>query len=409
MNNYSRIEKTLLKQGKFHISLELNRINFVLDKLNNPQNKLKIIHVAGTNGKGSTCSIINQILIEQGYKTGLYTSPHLVKYNERIKINNHPISDEKFLDIIEKVVKISDENNIKLTEFEILTTVMYQFFYEEKVDVAVVEVGLGGRFDATNCINSPLLSIITSISLDHTERLGKTIEEIAKEKAGIIKNNTPIILDKNNNGYEIIKKIAEEKSAPIIHPKHAKININNNKNFIEYNNNQYELNLFGEFQNKNCGLALCAIETLKNLNFKISPKSTRNGLKKVQWTGRFQYIKDKNIILDGCHNPDGAKILKESLNLYFPNHKRKYIYTSLKNKDYKEIQSILFDKKDCVYHFKMEEANFITQNDIPKATKSIDINELEKLTEEKRDNELLIICGSLYALGNILGKIKLCS
>ena len=188
MDKYSKIEKLLLKQGKFYISLELDRIKAVLALLGNPQNKLKIIHIAGTNGKGSVCAMLNQILISAGFKVGLYTSPHLIKYNERIKINNNNISDDDFYELVLKITEIAEKNDIYLTEFEILTAVMYKYFADNNVDYAVIEVGLGGRFDATNIIEIPILSIITSISFDHTERLGDTIEKFRTTSGTIIDN-----------------------------------------------------------------------------------------------------------------------------------------------------------------------------------------------------------------------------
>ena len=162
----------LTSQGKFYINLGLDRISKILDLLGNPQDKLKIIHVAGTNGKGSACTIIAAILVKSGMKTGLYTSPHIYEYTERIKINGYDIKKDDFTRYIFEICKIADENNIHLTEFEILTAVMFKYFADNNVDIAVVETGLGGRFDATNVIKKNLCSIITHIDLDHTEILG---------------------------------------------------------------------------------------------------------------------------------------------------------------------------------------------------------------------------------------------
>ena len=403
MNKYLKIEKILLKQGKFYISLELDRIKAVLNLLDNPQEKLKIIHVAGTNGKGSVCAMLNQILIEAGFKAGLYTSPHLIKYNERIKINGVDISDDDFLTLIEEITALAEKNEIYLTEFEILTAVMYKYFSDKKVDYAVVEVGLGGRFDATNVINKPVLSIITSISPDHTERLGNTIEKIAFEKAGIIKKNCPVVFDKDNLGAEILTKIAKEKTADIINPERAEI-IFDGKNYVKYGDEKFGLGLFGKYQGKNSALTIC---TAKVLN--INKKAIKSGLKNTKWSARFEYIKEKNIIIDGCHNPDGAKNLRESLDFYFPDLKRIFVYTSLKNKDFKTVQKELFRRNDTVYHFDMKDDRFLGFQDIQKAKKSIDIKGLKTLIKNKEQKDLLIICGSLYAIGDISGKIKLCN
>ena len=403
MNKYSEIEKILLKQGKFYISLELDRIRAVLKLLGNPQNELKIIHVAGTNGKGSVCAMLNSILIEAGFKVGLFTSPHLVQYTERIKINGIDISCDDFYHITKRIVALAEKNDIHLTEFEILTAVMYEYFAKNNVDYAIVEVGLGGRFDATNVINSPVLSIITSISFDHTERLGDSTEKIAFEKAGIIKENCPVLFDKENSGAEVLKKTAKEKSAKVYYPKEAKI-VYNGKNYIEYEGKFYELNLMGKYQKNNAALAICAAKILNT-----DEKYIEEGLKNVKWSCRFEYIKGKNLLIDGCHNPDGAKKLRESLDFYFPNLNRIFVYTSLKNKDFKAVQKELFKDGDTIYHYDMKDDKFLGISDIKNAVKSIDIKELMDLTENKEQKDLLIICGSLYAIGDILGKIKLCN
>ena len=409
MNNYSETEKILLKQGKFNISLELGRIKAVLKLLGNPQDSLKIIHVAGTNGKGSTCSVINQILIENGYKTGLYTSPHLVKYNERIKISNIPISDEKFYNLVLEINNLAKKHSICLTEFEILTAVMYKYFEEEKVDYAVVEVGLGGRFDATNCAEKPLVSVITSISFDHTDRLGDTIDKIAFEKAGIIKRNCPVIFDKNNAGAKNLTSVANKYNSKIHFSKPAKIEFINGKNILNYDGENFEFSLLGKYQAQNASLALCAVEVLKKTGIKISDNSLKSGLKNVKWPCRMEFLKEQNIILDGCHNSDGARVLRESLDFYFPKRRRIFVYTSLRNKNYKEVKKNLFEKEDIVYNYDMEDERFITKSDIENCIGSVDEQGLKTLIKNKNNEDLLIICGSLYALGDILGKIKLCS
>ena len=407
---YKKIEDRLVNQGRFYISLELDRIEKILALLENPQEKLKIIHIAGTNGKGSVSSMLAQILTEQGYKVGLYTSPHLKKYNERIKINNTEISDEDFYNLINNIIEKAENNKIHLTEFEILTAVMFEYFFKNNIDYAVIETGLGGRYDATNCIKTPLLSLITSVSKDHTERLGDTIEKIAFEKAGIIKENTPVIFDKNNSGAKVLTEVALKKKAKIYYPEKCEIFLEKEKNYLVLNNKKYELSLLGKYQAENGALVLCAVEVLQKLGLLIEEKSIKTGLKNVKWPCRFEYIKEKNIILDGCHNPDGANLLKESLDFYFPYpQKRIFVYTSLKNKDYKNIQKNLFTARDLVYHLDINSEKFTGKNDVEMAKYSINSEELKTIINKKEKDDLLIICGSLYALGNILGKIDICS
>ena len=190
---YNEAVNLLTSAGKFRISLGLDRMEKLLELIGNPQDKLDYIHVAGTNGKGSVCSILSSVLTESGKKVGLYTSPHIFKYTERIQINGAVITDEDFARYVFEISELADKNNIDLTEFEILTAVMFKYFADEKVDVVVLETGLGGRFDATNVIKRNLCSVITHIDFDHTDRLGDTLEKIAFEKAGIIKPNCPCI------------------------------------------------------------------------------------------------------------------------------------------------------------------------------------------------------------------------
>lgn len=193
-NTYYDAVNLLTSVGKFHVSLGLERISKILDLLGNPQDKLDCIHVAGTNGKGSVCAILASILNCAGKKVGLYTSPHIFKYNERIQISGKCITDEDFAKYVFELSNLADKNNIDLTEFEILTAVMFKYFADNCVDVVVLETGLGGRFDATNVIKKNLCSVITHIDYDHTERLGNTLDKIAYEKAGIIKAGCPCIV-----------------------------------------------------------------------------------------------------------------------------------------------------------------------------------------------------------------------
>ena len=192
--NYLNTEKLLHSSGKFRIKLGLERISAILELCGNPQNNLQVIHVAGTNGKGSVCTLTAEILKQSGYKVGLYTSPHIFKYNERFKVNGEDISDEDFVQYVSYVENLGKEHNLDLSEFEILTATAFKYFYDKKVDFVVLETGLGGRFDATNVVEKPVITAITSISIDHKDRLGDTIEKIAFEKAGIIKENVKCVI-----------------------------------------------------------------------------------------------------------------------------------------------------------------------------------------------------------------------
>ena len=358
--NYEQAIKLLTSQAKFRIELGLERVKAILNIFDNPQNKIKIIHIAGTNGKGSVACSLANILKHAGYKTGLYTSPHIVKYTERIKINNIDISENNFAEYIEETCNLAEINNVDLTEFEILTISAFKYFYDEKVDIAVIETGLGGRFDATNAIKDPVLSIITSISLDHTDRLGNTIEEIAFEKSGIIKENSNVIISDKNKGFDVIRKQSEKKHSKVIEAKEEIITtLENEKNYIIYNNEKYEFGLIGTYQNQNTALILKAVEFLNSNNFGINKNSLEQGLKTVKWPARLEYIKEKNLIIDGAHNPDAAIELRKSLDFYFPNQKRTFIYSTLNTKDYISIAKILFNKDDIIYYLEFNHKNAV--------------------------------------------------
>jgi len=378
---YEKALELLTSQGKFYINLGLDRIEKILELLNNPHKHVKFIHVAGTNGKGSVCAILNSIFIHAEYKTGLYTSPHVFDYTERIKINNKEISKENFAKKLFEIENLAQQNNIHLTEFEILTAIAFLYFKENNCDIVILETGLGGRFDATNVITSPICSIITSISFDHTERLGNTIEEIAFEKAGIIKN-APVVIQKNNRGFETIKEIA-------------------GKNLVIATNYQFdELSLKGIYQIENMGLALSAVNLILP-NIKIT--TVREALKNVHHKFRFEIYEDKKLIVDAGHNPDGIRVLRESLEYYFPNQKFRFVFGCLKNKDYKQMLSDLVKDDDEIYFYHYNNPNSVEVEELQKCCpiKSEEFINGKVLKQDKWN----IICGSIYMISEILSKI----
>lgn len=378
-NSYKNAIDLLTSQGKFYINLGLDRISSILDLLGKPQDNLKCIHVAGTNGKGSVCAIIASILNCAGIKTGLYTSPHIFEYTERIKINGVDISKDVFANYVFEIVKIADENNIHLTEFEILTTVMFKYFSDNNVEVVVLETGLGGRFDATNVIKSNLCAIITHIDLDHTERLGNTRSKIAFEKAGIIKPDCPVF---TCEGYEEIKDRADECNSLFV--------------MVAPFEDPTNLALKGTCQQENLSLALTAV---RHVFPNIPEEIIQEGIKKVKHPCRFQICKD-NLIIDGSHNPNGAMALRESLDLYFPNSKRCFVFGCLRNKDYKKMMEILFSKGDEIYFYHFNNQNSCSIKELQESCEfpSKIFKSLDKLPQDY----LKIVCGSFYMLNEII-------
>ncbi len=396
--NYGKSIELLTSQSKFHINLGLERVSNVLNLIGNPQTGLKIVHIAGTNGKGSVCSISANILKCAGYKTGLYTSPHLAEYTERIKINNTDITKDEFAKYISFVCDVADKNGINLTEFEILTVCAYKYFADNNTDIAFIETGLGGRFDATNAINMDLVSVITSISLDHTDRLGSTIEKIAFEKAGIIKENSSVIISKNNQGFKTVTRQAEKINAKVIE---AADDIEINDGYACLNGKKYEFPLLGVYQRQNLALAVSTVNFLKHNGFVITESAFAAGLKTAKWAARLEYIKEKNMIIDGAHNPDAAFALRKSLDLYFKNQKRIYIYSTINTKDYKKIAEILFNKDDEIYYYEFNHKNAVSYEEY--------IKKVDWLKNLKRYNSevqakcgLKILTGSLYMIGEFL-------
>lgn len=377
--DYEKAVELLTSQGKFYINLGLERIAAILDLLRSPQDKLKCIHVAGTNGKGSVCTIIAAILAKTGMNVGLYTSPHIFDYTERIKISGQDISKVDFAKYVFEICNLAEKNHIHLTEFEILTAVMFKYFADNKVDVVVLETGLGGRFDATNVIKSNLCSIITHIDLDHTERLGNTKSKIAFEKAGIIKPGCPVF---TCEGYEEIKDKADECNSLFV--------------LVTPFEDTTNLSLKGTCQQENLSLALAAVRYLFP---EISENTIQQALTEVKNPCRFQLCRE-DLIVDASHNPNGAMALRESLDFYYPDKKRCFIFGCLRNKDYRRMMEILFSKEDEIYFYHFSNKNSCTIEELQEACKfpSKPFKNLDELPADY----LKIVCGSFYMLNEII-------
>ncbi len=403
--SYEKAVEMITSREKFHICLGLDRISKILKLMGNPQNNLKIIHVAGTNGKGSVCAILSKILTCAGYKTGLYTSPHILEYNERIKINQINIPQQDFANILQDISELAKRNDVYLTEFELLTACAFKYFADKETDICILETGLGGRFDATNVIEKNILSVITSISLDHVDRLGDTIEKIAYEKAGIIKKGCPVLIDKDNRGYSTVCEVANKNNSEIVNPKHSvDVFFENKKNYALYEDKKYEFNMLGLWQAQNLKLVFACIEYLNSIGYDINQKSVEKALKYVNWICRMQYIPKYNLLIDGTHNPDGARVLRESLDYYFPDTKRVWVYGSLSTKDYAQVMKILFKEEDEVYFYNFDYPNSVSYEDLKKVySKGLFIKqkELEYLLAENKES-LIIVSGSFYMIGSIL-------
>ena len=391
----------LYSYSLFGIKLGLDNIQKICDELGNPEKKYKIIHITGTNGKGSTSTIIETVLLEAGYSVGKYTSPHILKFNERIRANGKDISDEEIALTYEKVKSAIKNIGITPTFFEVTTAMMFLYFAEKKVQYAVLEVGMGGRFDATNAADGDI-AVITNVSLDHTEYLGKTIYDIAFEKAGIIKEKSFVIV--GDSDKEFLKAVSEKKKTFInTEEKYNDVKYNLNfKNFmteIYINEKKFNLSLFGDYQVKNF---LCAYEALKHLG--ISDEIIEKAVSKVVWQCRFERFSQNPLtILEGAHNIDGILNLKKILTHEYRPDEIVMIVSILKDKKVKEMLEVCESFSDKIIltslsdnprglsgekllEYTDKSSVFSVEDNIKKAYE----------TAEKSNRRIIAVCGSFY-------------
>lgn len=353
--NYGEAIKYIHGVSNFFCKPGLERIEELCRGLGDPQNKLKFIHVAGTNGKGSTCSMLSSVLMAAGYKVGMFTSPYVREFNERMRINGENIPNDILASLTEQAKSVADNMADSPTEFELITAISFKYFAEEKCDVVVLEVGMGGRLDATNIIGSPLLSVITGIAIDHTAFLGDSIEKIAGEKAGIIKANAPVLWGGSDLSAEAV--IAEEivkKQTTLYKTDYSKLKICSMSLEgcrFDYKDRKYvSITLLGAYQPKNAAVVLDAIDILNSQGLSIPEDALRRGLAEAKWPARFEIIaSDPTVIFDGAHNPQGISAAVESIKNYFGDKRVVIVSGVLRDKDYRVIAQSLSEVADTVY------------------------------------------------------------
>ena len=326
----------LFSLNRHGIKLGLEHTYSLLKFLDNPHDKITTIHVAGTNGKGSTCAHIESVLRYSGYKVGIYTSPHLIHFNERIKVNGIAIADKEIVCFLNKA--LDKIKKIESTFFETTTVMAFDYFKKQNVDIAVIETGLGGRLDATNVIH-PSISVITSISKDHTEILGNSLEEIAIEKSGIIKDGVPLVIYQQDDKIMDIfqNKMSSYNTSMKISKKPNNININLDGTQFTINNQDYITPLLGSHQACNAALA---IDVIRQFDPDMQYDNIYNGIKKVFWPGRMQKI-TKNIFYDVSHNENGLKKTLETLKKLYPHYNIYGLFCIKKDKDLKSLKDLL--------------------------------------------------------------------
>ena len=386
--------------GAFSHEASLERITAVCEKLGNPQNNFKAIHIAGTNGKGSTCAFVSSVLMTAGYRVGTFVSPFITDFCERIQINGKYISRDDLCRLAQTVV----DTGVVLTEFEFITAMGFLYFSENKIDITVIETGLGGRFDATNVIGKPLVSVITKIGLDHTAVLGDTLSQIAAEKCGIIKGDTVVTShNQPDEARSVIKSCSPHVKIP------DTTNLKNVKcsalgNSFVYNDVYYETSLGGDYQIEN---ALVAIQTLKNCGLTINEKHIKAGLHSAFIPARLEVVsRDPLIIIDGAHNPDGADALLQTLKEY---NGCTAIIGVMRDKNYKAVLSKTLPFCKNVICVKPEVPRALPLEELASEAKKYSENifvakSIEKaidLAKEKANGKPIFVFGSLYLASQI--------
>lgn len=324
---YEELVEILPLGAEGEMVLGLDAMFQLMEALGNPQNQIPMIHIAGTNGKGSTAAFVNQVLQEAGYKVGLFTSPSLVEFNERIRVNSQPISDSELMAYAKQIQEAVEGTDLEMTEFELFAALAFLCF-SDQCDIAIIEVGLGGRLDATNVIASPAVTAIMKIGLDHTAILGDSLEEIATEKAEIIKPNCPVVVypQESLGVREVISEKAQSQDAPMtvvdLDDIHYTLSNEPTQDF-QYKDYMYQIKALEEHQIINASVALEICFALQKAGWDIAGTAIDQGLAEAVWPARFEWLSENpDVIIDGSHNEDGLTALKANLYRYFPSQRR---------------------------------------------------------------------------------------
>jgi dihydrofolate synthase / folylpolyglutamate synthase len=414
------IERTLQAYQRFGVNLGLERIERLLADLGNPQQRVPVIHVAGTNGKGSVCAYLSSILAAAGYRVGRYTSPHLVDWCERICLNDRPIAPETLQQTLDRVTAAISPDRPCPTQFEVLTAAAWLYFAEQAVDIAAIEVGLGGRLDATNAIDRPLVSIITSISWDHWERLGNSIAAIAREKAGILKSGCPAVIGElPPDAQAVVSKRLAALNCPAVWVKPAQRiekesggHATSTLPLACYNGLEYPLPLAGEVQHMNSALAIEAVNFLRQQGWSIADAAVQTGMARAKWPGRLQWVKwdgDRPLLVDGAHNVASALALRQYVETLPNSTSIAWVMGMLSTKDCKGILQALLRSGDRLYlvpipgHSSAEltELAALAAEICPQLNSCQLYDELsEGLQAAIAHETLAVLCGSLYLVGH---------
>ena len=416
--NYEEAMNFIQNTNKFGSVLGLDNIRELLERLGNPQDQLRVVHIAGTNGKGSTLAFLAGIFRESGYRAGRYVSPASFSYEERFRINEENISKKDLCFYMEKIKNVAEEmvkdGLSHPTMFEIETALSFLYFLDKKVDVVLLETGMGGRLDATNVVKKPIATVIASIGMDHMQFLGDTLEKIASEKAGIIKEGCPVIsYDNTKEVNEVIKNKAKQMHAKVTFVNSAGIRVlqeSLNGESFSYRSSdgrwyeKIEIPLLGRHQINNTALALETLNVIKNY-YCISDFQTEDGMRKTIWRGRIEILeREPMVICDGAHNPDGAKSLLSFLQNNFTNQRLIYIMGVLSDKDYEQMVQILAPAADKIYTVAPDNPRALSSrelcNCISKYHQNVEERQrlaecLSEVRQKAEKDDVIIICGTL--------------
>ena len=396
----------------------LERIGALCERLGNPQNELRFVHVAGTNGKGSFCSMMDSVLRQTGLRVGLYTSPYIRFFNERMCVDGVPISDGELAEITEYVRPIADAMEDKPTEFELITAIAFEFFRRHACDVVILEAGMGGRLDSTNIIHNPLLSVITGIALDHTAFLGDTVEKIAMEKAGIIKDGRPVLYGgQDRSAGDVIRSVAEEKGSSFASVDYEGLtHLRSTLEGTEFDFGSYRdlrIGLLGAYQPRNAAVVITAVELLRTCGMEISDEALRDGLASAVWHARFEVLcKDPLMIFDGAHNPQGIASAVESIRTYFADRKVYLLTGVLRDKDYTTIAADLSQVACRAFTLTPNSPRALSSSEYAETlrTAGIDAEAFDSLSDAieaawaaaRADGVPLVCLGSLYVYADLM-------
>ena len=364
----------------------LSRVRELLDRLERPQDALRFVHIAGTNGKGSCAAMLASILRAAGYRTGLYTSPYLFRFNERMQVNGEPISDEDLADVVTAIRPHADAMEDHPTEFELMTAAAFLWFKQQRCDIVVLEVGLGGRLDATNVIDAPEAAVIMNIGLDHTAILGDTVEQIAGEKAGILKPGCDAVLyQQKESVMDVVREKCREVGAALHIADFSRLSGEfdslEGQSFL-YKDEPYALALLGDHQLRNAAVVLETVEVLRRRGWRLPQEEVEHGLYATVWPARFELVsREPDFVVDGGHNPQCARAVTDNLLRYFPHTRRVLLVGVLADKDYPALFDILNEAADvwiCV---------------TPESDRALPAEELAKLLE--KTGKPVTVCASI--------------